>query len=76
MSFMCMSGIPYVVKLSINAVSPSLAMFGAQNPDIVTVDLQSDKYLNHSVIQFLVSIVSSYLVKSASKIGLAVPHSS
>jgi hypothetical protein len=68
---------PCVVNSSINAVCPSLAVVGGHSPDIVTVDLQSAKHLQHSVIQFLVSIVgSSYLVKSTSKIGVAVPYSS
>jgi hypothetical protein len=56
-----------VVNLSINIVSPSLAVFGVRSTDIVMVDLQRDKYLQHSVIQFLVIIVGSYLAKSASK---------
>jgi hypothetical protein len=65
---------PCVVNSSINAVSPPLSVFGAHSPDIVTADLQSDKYLQHSVIQFLVSIVGSHLVKSAPKIVVAVSH--
>jgi hypothetical protein len=65
-----------VVNSSINAVSPFPAVVGAHMPDIDTVDFQIEKYLQHSVIQFLVSIVGSYLVNSASEIGLAIPHSS
>jgi hypothetical protein len=75
-SFICASAMPYVVNLSINAVYPFLAVVGAHMPDIATVDLQSDKYLQYSVFQLLVNIVGSYLENSASKIGVVVPHSS
>jgi hypothetical protein len=70
-SLICASVMPCVVNSSISNVSPSIAMLGVNSPDIVTVDLQSDKYLQHSVIQLLVSIVDSYLAKSASKISVA-----
>jgi hypothetical protein len=73
-SFIYASVMSCVVNSSINAVSPFLPVVGAHRPDIATVNLQSDKYLQHYVIQFLVNIVSPYLVNSSSKIGVAVPH--
>jgi hypothetical protein len=48
---------PCVVNSSINDVPPSLAVFGVHSPDIITVDLQRYKYLQHSVIQFLVVLL-------------------
>jgi hypothetical protein len=59
---------------SISAVSPRLALVGAHSPVIATVDLQSDRYLQHSVIQLLVNICGSCVVKYASKISASVPH--
>jgi uncharacterized ion transporter superfamily protein YfcC len=75
-SFICASVMSCVVNSSINAISPFLALVGAHSPFIATVDLQSGKYLQHSVIQFLVNIVGSYLVNYASRIRVSVPHSS
>jgi hypothetical protein len=66
-SFMFVSGMSCIVNSSINAVSPFLAVVGAHRPAITTVNLQIDNYLQHSVIQFLVNIVGSYLVNSAKK---------
>jgi hypothetical protein len=61
---------------SISTVYPCLTLFGVHSHVIATVDLQSDIYLQHHVIQFLVNIVGSYVVNSASRIGVSVPHSS
>jgi hypothetical protein len=67
---------PCAVNSSINAVSPFIAVVGAHRAYIDMVDLQSAEYVQHFMIQFLVHIYGSYLVNSASKIGVAVTHSS
>jgi hypothetical protein len=65
-----------VVNSSINDVSPFIALVGSHRHVIAVVDLQSDKYLQNSVIHFLVNIVGSYLVNYVSRIGVLVPDSS
>jgi hypothetical protein len=61
-SFICVTVMSCVVNSSISAVSPCLTLVGDHSPVIATVYLQSEKYLQLSVIQFLVNSVGSYLV--------------
>jgi hypothetical protein len=64
------------VNSSISATSLYLPFVGDHMPEIVTEELRSERYLQRSVIQFVVRIVCSHLGKFASDIGVAVPHSS
>jgi hypothetical protein len=66
---------PCLVNSSISASSLNLPFVGDQRPEIVTGALHSERYLQHSVIQFFVRIACSYLSKFSSRIGVMVPHS-
>jgi hypothetical protein len=70
----CLSERPCIMNSSISAAFLNLPFGGDQRPKIVTEELHSVRYLQHSVIQFFVRIVCSYIAKFASSIGVVVLH--
>jgi hypothetical protein len=70
----CLSERPCIVHSSISSASLNLPFVGDQRPEIVTEELHSERYLQHSAIQLFVRNVCSYLGKLSSGIRVAVPH--